>query len=331
VTAGEVVSGEVLPRPTAAAAVLGESAAQWLTGLETRVGDNDRWNLTTSTLAWLAARRSSETRRAYAREILVWFTWCERTGLDPRDCRRGDVDAWDLEVNVHLAQTSRARRLSTLSSWYRYLMSNEVVTRNPVDAVDRPRINRDASTTMGLSDDQLTAFVRAARRMEGPSAARHRAVAEILAELGLRVSEAIGLDIADLGYDKGHRTMQVRGKGGKARKLPIPAPADRAITQYLAERAEAAGVAPEQLHGALLVTRTGRRLDQPSVFRLVRRIGLAAGIPDADRLATHGLRHVQDMLGHADPRTTRRYDRNRNSLDRSPTYAIAGLFAESPE
>ena len=164
----------------------------------------------------------------------------------------------------------------------------------------------------------------------------------MLAELGLRVGEALALDLADLRHNRGHRTVRVTGKGGKVRELPIPAPLGRDLDAYLAGRARAAGVAVEQLEGPLFVTTTGRRVDQPAVFRLVRRVGKSAGLPAAEHLSPHSLRHtvataaldagaplrdVQDMLGHADPRTTRRYDRSRGSLDRSPAYLIAALFA----
>ena len=92
-----------------------------------------------------------------------------------------------------------------------------------------------------------------------------------------------------------------------------------------------------ELTGPLLVTATGVRLDRHSVFRLVRRLAQAAGIPAWAKLSPHSLRHafattarsegvpledVQDAMGHADPRTTRRYDRDRHNLDRDPAYVI---------
>ena len=130
--------------------------------------------------------------------------------------------------------------------------------------------------------------------------------------------------------------MRVTGKGGRHRELPIPVPLARDLDAYLAGRAGAGPEAPA------FVTATGRRVDPSVVFRLVRRTARAAGLPDADLVSPHSLRHtvataaldagaplrdVQDLLGHADPRTTRRYDRSRGSLDRSPAYLIAGLFA----
>ena len=93
----------------------------------------------------------------------------------------------------------------------------------------------------------------------------------------------------------------------------------------------------DQLTGPLLVTSTGARLDRHAVFRLVRRLARAAGISAWAKLSPHSLRHafattaraqgvpledVQDAMGHADPRTTRRYDRDRYNLDRDPAYAV---------
>jgi site-specific recombinase XerD len=92
----------------------------------------------------------------------------------------------------------------------------------------------------------------------------------------------------------------------------------------------------------LFVTSSGARIDRHAVFRLVRRLAREAGIAAADRLSPHSLRHafataardegvpledVQDAMGHADPRTTRRYDRDRHNLDRDPAYVIAAARA----
>lgn len=294
-----------------------------------------RWNMHTATAAWLASRKSEHTRRAYFRDLADWTSWCDQTGLDPRQAHRSDVDAYVLDRCSGLSATSTARRLSVISSWYTYLVSNEITDRNPVTAVDRPAVSRDHSPTIGLTGQQAGAFMRAARAARGPAARRDTALLGFLAELGLRVGEALRLDLDDIRHNRGHRTVAVTGKGGKTRELPIPAPLGRDLDAYLAERGEQAG--------PLFTTAGGRRVDQPAVFRLVRRIARAAGIPGADQLSPHSLRHtaataaldagaplrdVQDMLGHADPRTTRRYDRSRGNLDRSPVYAISGLFTD---
>jgi integrase/recombinase XerD len=332
------VPADLTPRPDVPASITAAVAALPLPADDTAA----RWNLRTATAAWLASRRSPHTRTAYFADLADWLAWCERTGLDPRDALRGDVDAYAAERLAALSSASTARKLSTVSSWYGYLMTNGVADCNPVAAVDRPAVSRDASPTVGLSAAEVARFVRAARAACGPTARRDAALLAMLAELGLRVGEALGLDLADLRHNRGHRTVRVAGKGGHHRELPIPAPLGRDLDAYLAERAVAAGLTVDQLSGPLFVTATGRRVGQPAVFRLVRRTAAAAGLPAADRLSPHSLRHtaataaldagaplrdVQDMLGHADPRTTRRYDRSRGSLDRSPAYLIAGLFA----
>lgn len=297
-----------------------------------------RWNMISGTTAWLASRKSENTRRAYFRDVADWLSWCEATTLDPRDARRGDIDAYVLARCSELSATSTARRLSVISSWYAYLVSNEIVGCNPVVAVDRPEVNHDHSPTVGLTGAQVGEFMRAARAATGPAALRDAALLAMLAELGLRVGEALKLNVGDLRYNLGHRTVTVAGKGGKRRELPIPAPLARDLDAYLNQRGDSGeGDTP------LFTTTTGKRVDQPAVFRLVRRIGKSAGLPSADQLSPHSLRHtaataaldagaplrdVQDMLGHADPRTTRRYDRSRGNLDRSPVHAISGLFAD---
>jgi len=200
--------------------------------------------------------------------------------------------------------------------------------------VDRPAVDHDASSTVGLSAAEVGLFMRAARQLPGRTAARDAAVLGVLAELGLRVGEAIALDLENLRHNRGHRTLLVTGKGDRRRELAVPAPLGRELDRYLAERGDEPG--------PLFLTATNRRIGQPAVFRLVRRVAQLAGLPAADVLSPHGLRHtvataqlaagaalheVQDHMGHADPRTTRRYDRSRGSLDRSPAYLIANLFA----
>ncbi len=152
----------------------------------------------------------------------------------------------------------------------------------------------------------------------------------LLADLGLRVGELVGLDVADLGQERGHRTVRFVGKGGRPRRRALAPGTAAALDAYLASR-------PGGDSGPLFVTATGARVDRHAVFRLVRRLARDAGIPAWAKLSPHSLRHafattardegvpledVQDAMGHADPRTTRRYDRDRHNLDRDPTYAI---------
>ena len=227
-----------------------------------------------------------------------------------------------------LAASPVARKLSGLSRWYDFLLKLRAVDVNPVGGADRPYVSRDHSATVGLSPEEVDALLVAAAAGSGPAAVRHRAVLVLLADLGLRVGELVGLDVTDVGWERGHRTGRFGGKGGKPRRRVLTAAAAEVLDEYLAGRGE----------GPLFVTSTGSRIDRHAVFRLVRRLAREAGIESWERLSPHSLRHsfattarsegvpledVQDAMGHADPRTTRRYDRDRHNLDRDPAYTIA--------
>jgi integrase/recombinase XerD len=279
------------------------------------------------TEVWLANRRLSEhTRAAYRRDVHGWLAWCRERGLDPLRATFLDVNAYARKLEaIPLAATTVARKMSGVSSWYDFLLKLRAVDTNPVGGADRPHVDRDHSSTVGLSPEEVDALLeRAARGGE-----RTRAALTLLADLGLRVGELVGLDLGDLGWERGHRTVRFLGKGGRPRRRALTPGAAAALDAYLAVRGDAGG--------PLFVTAGGGRVDRHAVFRLVRRLARDAGIPAWEKLSPHSLRHafattardegvpledVQDAMGHADPRTTRRYDRDRHSLDRDPAYAI---------
>ncbi len=133
-------------------------------------------------------------------------------------------------------------------------------------------------------------------------------------------------------------TLTIIRKGGKRRAVPLAPPTVAALDAYLGERNGGPLFMTEARAGRL----GGRALDRRHAARIVQRLARQAGLAKADRLSPHSLRHsaitaaldagvslrdVQDYAGHADPRTTRRYDRARHSLDRHATYALAAYLA----
>ncbi|HXL89926.1 MAG TPA: tyrosine-type recombinase/integrase [Streptosporangiaceae bacterium] len=154
----------------------------------------------------------------------------------------------------------------------------------------------------------------------------------LLAVNGLRVSEATGADIGQLGLERGHRTLVITRKGGKVVTIPLAPRTARAIDLAVGERSD----------GPIFLTGSGRRLDRHGAGRIVRRLARRAGI--AKTVGPHTLRHafitaaldagvplrdVQEAASHADPRTTMRYDRARGSLDRHATYIVAAYLASA--
>lgn len=295
------------------------------------------------TAGWLLAQRSPNTRIAYQRDVLgigtngkpaimaapSWLTWCQERGLHPLEVRRGHVDAYRHALEAAGSSPATiARKLSAVSSWYDYLVIEEVAERNPAKNATRPEVNRDVSNAVGLTQAEADRLIAAA----DDDGLRSSALIRMLLFNGVRVSVATDSRMRDLGHDQGHRTITLRLKGGRKVKAPIVAPVLQALNAYHADRGS---LAPDDL---VFVTSQGKALDEPYVWRLVRRIARKAEIPAHNELNPHGLRHafatialslgvplavVQDAMGHLDPRTTQRYNRARYQLESHPAHELA--------
>ncbi|MEW9530572.1 tyrosine-type recombinase/integrase [Microbispora sp. NPDC049125] len=313
----------------------------------------DRYSVHRLTAIWLESRKSPATAAEYYRDLRMWLTWCSEHRLDPFEVRRADVDLYQADLKQASKERSVARRLSSVSSWYRYLLSNEACERNPVELVDRPTFDRDSSSTVSLSKDEAVAFLRAASEDRRSVRLRTAAALSLLLTDGLRAAEVITAEVKDLGHNRGHRTLKVTRKGGKRYECVLAPSVAFLIDAYLADRAARSGVRVEDLTGPLFITEPsgphpgGKRTDRSALRKLIRRIARAAEVPSAARLSPHSLRHsfatlaldagvslreVQDAMGHIDPRTTRGYDRSRFSLDRHPAMRLVsflgGVYAD---
>jgi integrase/recombinase XerD len=148
----------------------------------------------------------------------------------------------------------------------------------------------------------------------------------------LRITEALSRDVEHLTFSEGHRVLRLDRKGGKRATAPLAAVVVRALETYVGERTS----------GPIFTTKTGQRMTRSAAYRVLQRLARNAGIAAAGEISPHSARHafatlaldagvplrdVQDAMGHADPRTTRRYDRSRHSLDRHATYAVAAYLA----
>lgn len=283
---------------------------------------------------WLMSKRSPHTRRAYARQFETWVRFClaRQTPVHPLRATRLDADAFMRALeNSEMPATSVAHALSAASSFYRYAatLDDEGKLRNPFANIDRPKVDPDYSGTEGLTPEETAALIEAARLLSS----RAYALVVALYTLGLRINEALAADVASLGQDRGHRTLTVVRKGGKLAKLPLPPITIDAFEEYLGERTD----------GPLFITRTGARMQEPEAFKLLRRLAKRIGLPQAESIHPHVLRHgfitdgldqgvplhvMQDAVGHKDPRTTQRYNTARRRLDGHPAYGVAAAISE---
>jgi integrase/recombinase XerD len=273
------------------------------------------------------ARYGAPTRQAYACDLRAWFGWCHQHNLTAFGVQRPHVELWarEMEEVRGLAKATVGRRLSTLAGFYRVAVIDGHLEHSPLEFVRRPKIS-DESQTLGLDRMELGAFIAQA----AAAGVTDHALACLLGLLGLRVGEACSINIEDLAFERGHRTVTVLGKGSKLALIPLPPRVARAVDQAAGDRDA----------GPLLLSRSGRRLDRHAATRIVRRLAKRAGI--AQHMSPHSLRHsfitaaldagvplrdVQIAARHADPRTTTRYDRARNNLDRHASYIVTAFIA----
>ncbi len=265
--------------------------------------------------SYLADERnlSPHTRAAYLRDLGEFRSFLERHG----GCTRQDLAKLDslllrrylAELHKRNLRTSIARKLSTLRTFFRYLVREGVLASNPAEGLSTPKLNRYLPKT--LSVDEATALME---RGYGHSLLdlRDRAIVELFYSSGLRVSELTGLDVGSL--DLREKLVRVLGKGRKERIVPIGRKAHEALSNYLEERGGPGEDAP------LFLNARGGRLTPRSVQRNLKsrliRSGLIKDIsPHALRhsFATHlldggaDLRAIQELLGHASLSTTQKY------------------------
>jgi integrase/recombinase XerD len=277
-------------------------------------------------LAGFLAGYRGVTRDAYELDLRQFAVWCAEHDRRLFEVHRVDIERFSRDREARgRARSTIARRLCTISSFYRYAEEEGLIEHSPAVHVRRPRLDYE-SHAVGLGRDELGALLVTA----GLSSARDHALVSLLALNGLRVSEALGADIDALGLERGHRTLTVTRKGGKMVTMPLAPRVARALDLAVGER----------LEGPIFVDGHGQRLDRHAAGRIVRRVARRAG--STKRVGPHTLRHafitaaldagvplrdVQEAASHADPRTTMRYDRGRQSLDRHATYIVATFVA----
>jgi integrase/recombinase XerD len=255
------------------------------------------------------------TGEAYERDITRFATYAVSRGLTaPGDATARQLREFVFHLkDIGLAPTSIRRSTSAIRTYYRFLMAEGVVTRDPSDRLETPRAWRTLPDV--LSAAEVSAILKKIE-VEELLAFRDRALFELAYGAGLRVSELITLQISHVLWEDG--LLRVFGKGSKERLVPIGRNAVGATAVYLRELRPRLDKGQGQ--GVLLLNARGTPLTRMGAWKVVRKYVTKAGItkhvsPHTFRhsFATHlleggaDLRAVQEMLGHADISTTQIY------------------------
>jgi len=254
---------------------------------------------------------SPRTIDAYLRDLRQFQVFLQEVG--ERDLQQLDL----LLLRRYLAQlhgrcgrTSIGRKLSSLRTFFRYLVREGELRVSPLDGLATPR--RGQYLPQVLSAEQVGQLVERPLPGKYELVLRDLAIFELIYSCGLRVGEVAGLDVVSIDLDAA--SVRVLGKGGKERLLPVGRPACRALQRYLAERPEL------QANDPLFVNQRGGRLTVRSIQRNLKQRLLQLGLPTdvtphalRHSFATHlldagaDLRAIQELLGHASLSTTQRY------------------------
>jgi site-specific recombinase XerD len=235
--------------------------------------------------------------------LRCYLAWCAERGLDPLAALRPHLELyirWMQEIRRFKPSTI-SRRFSATAGFYRTCVIDGVLEHSPAEHVRRLVVPAEPPT-LGFTHLQFEALLSAARESSHPC---DFALVAMLGLLGLRIFEATGADIADLGEEHSHRVLRVCGKGTKIVLIPQPPAVGRAIDRAIGTRAS----------GPILLNSRGTRMDRHAATRRLHRLADTAGV----RITTphpHMFRHtfvttmldagvdlrdVQIAARHADP------------------------------
>jgi len=277
-------------------------------------------------LAYLEFERglSRNTLDAYRSDLLQFGRFLEKRELSAIDASGGDVSDFLSELaggsgtggasgRGAASPATVHRKTACLRSFYRHLRREGVRDSDPTAALTAPR--RGQRLPQVLTRGEVRTLLEQPKGTE-PAALRDRALLEVMYACGLRASEAIGIELADIDLDA--QVVRARGKGSKERLVPVGRAATRAARDYL-ERGRP-GLVSDPAEPHLFVNFRGGALTRQGLYKIVQRHARGAGL--ADRMSPHTLRHtfathllaggcdlrsVQEMLGHADVATTQVY------------------------
>jgi integrase/recombinase XerD len=278
-------------------------------------------------LDMLSAERgaAAHTIDAYTRDLAEFLSFLTAKGKGATDATADHLRAFLAGLaRKGLAPTSRARKLSAIRQFFRFLLAEDIRADDPCSAVDSPRLGRPLPKILSLAEvEALLDTAKVANETAADGTARRRALRlnaaiEMLYATGLRVSELIGLPRAVLTADD--QVLTVKGKGGRERLVPLNDAARDALSAHLAavheDEVSGKGASPW-----LFPSSGGGHLTRQRFGQELKALGLAAGI-DPSRVSPHVLRHafashllergadlrtVQQLLGHADISTTQIY------------------------
>ena len=253
---------------------------------------------------------SDHTVRAYLNDLSEFYGFMESREMELDNLRSRDLNLFLLSLYNKNSKSTVSRKLTTLRSFFKFLVKKGVLDNNPAKLIPLPK--KEKTLPVFLSVDEVFKLLQSSQE-GGVLFKRDRAILELLYSSGLRVSELSNIKILDI--DKSQKVVKVIGKGSKERMVPFGSKADQAITEYLKSRYK---LNPKDDY--LFLNNRGTRLSTRSIERTVKKYGFLSGI--TKNISPHSLRHtfathllgsgadlrsIQELLGHSSLSTTQKY------------------------
>jgi integrase/recombinase XerD len=261
---------------------------------------------------------SDNTVSAYLHDIVLLrnHVAAEFPGLAVEQVKLNHLQSLLQAINdLELAETTQARVLSGIKSFYNYLLLEDVIKTDPTELLEAPKLKRSLPHVLSIAEIDL---LFAAIDHSKPDGQRNRAMLEVMYSCGLRVSELIGLRLSGLYLELGY--IRVIGKGDKERLVPIGDAAIKQIQLYKDHVRSHISNLKIGYEDFLFISRLGKGLSRIMVFLMLKELALKSGLkqnihPHTLRhsFATHlveggaDLRAVQEMMGHKSITTTEIY------------------------
>ncbi|OIQ38705.1 MAG: site-specific tyrosine recombinase XerD [Bacteroidetes bacterium MedPE-SWsnd-G1] len=274
---------------------------------------------------------SENSLNGYTRDInkLILYLDENTDASSPINISFDKVQRFIYEASKSIEARSQARLISSLRSFFDYLIFENYRTDNPTDLIESPKLGRKLPDTLAIEDiDTLIKSIDLSK----PQGERNRTILETLYSCGLRVTELITLQLSDLFFEEGF--IRVIGKGDKQRFVPINQQTQKYIQFYIENIRKLIDV-KKGYEDTLFLNRRGKQLTRNMIFTIVKNTAVSAGIkkkisPHTFRhsFATHllergaDLRAIQQMLGHESITTTEIY----MHLDRSHLQNVMEQF-----
>ena len=253
---------------------------------------------------------SNNTIESYKRDLTKFYVYIDK---DLKKVSKDDIKNYLKHLyDDKMNERSIARNISTLKSFYKFLIINKTIKDNPMESISLPKLGKKLPNT--LSEEDINKLLDI--KLNDNYSYRNKAMLELMYATGLRVSELVNLKVYDVNLEEA--IVKTMGKGSKERIIPIGDYALNALKTYINEYRSS--LFKREVNDYLFLNNHGMRMTRQGFFKIIKKLASEQGIKKdfsphtlrhsfATHLLSHGadLRIIQELLGHSDVSTTQIY------------------------